>query len=59
MKIVDLNTWEIERRRRRGDSDDELMIERAARSVSEGHYKKRPKDGEPKLGVVHFLDGAL
>ncbi|XP_074363726.1 uncharacterized protein LOC141704381 [Apium graveolens] len=41
------------------DSDDEILIQKAARSASEGHYKKRPKDDEPKLGVVHFLDGAL
>ncbi|KAK1395535.1 hypothetical protein POM88_005398 [Heracleum sosnowskyi] len=35
---------------------DETTFERAARSVCYGDYKKPPQKGEPKLGVVQFVD---
>nr|XP_017228420.1 PREDICTED: nucleolin-like [Daucus carota subsp. sativus] len=36
--------------------NDEATKGRAARSVCYGHYKKPPKKGQPKLGVVEFID---
>ncbi|XP_074335589.1 uncharacterized protein LOC141672810 isoform X2 [Apium graveolens] len=44
------------------DNDEEqltvsdIRFGRAARRVCEGDYKKKPKLGEPKLGVVNFIN---
>ncbi|KAK1380966.1 hypothetical protein POM88_027710 [Heracleum sosnowskyi] len=35
---------------------DDISFERGARSVCYGDYKTPPKKGDPKLGVVEFID---
>ncbi|KAK1382953.1 hypothetical protein POM88_020688 [Heracleum sosnowskyi] len=52
-----------EEHRDEDDDDDEGQSEvdairfgRAERSICDGDYKKKPKNGEPKLGVVTFIN---
>ncbi|XP_074363645.1 uncharacterized protein LOC141704262 [Apium graveolens] len=40
-----------------GQSDGVLTFGRAQRSICDGDYKKKPQLGQPKLGVVTFING--
>ncbi|KAL8098958.1 hypothetical protein AgCh_031604 [Apium graveolens] len=40
-----------------GHSDGVLTFGRAQRSICDGDYKKKPQLGQPKLGVVTFING--
>ncbi|KAK1364867.1 hypothetical protein POM88_040428 [Heracleum sosnowskyi] len=38
------------------EMDGDISFERGARSVCYGDYKTPPKKGDPKIGVVEFID---
>ncbi|KAK1394997.1 hypothetical protein POM88_014053 [Heracleum sosnowskyi] len=41
------------------DEDIASIVQRFQRNASQGDHQKRPINGGPKLGTVHFIDGCI